>query len=126
MRGSTRRLGAALTIGAALFIAACGGGGGGGGGPTQPPPPSVTFLPGGAAGSNSVSLQSGAFSLTTLELNVTLQAVPGLYGLAFDLEEHSEDDNEKHRQRYLRLAEAARQQLRAGGSDWDTPDVGQD
>ena len=86
MKGSMRRLGLALTIGAALFIAACGGGGGGGGGPTQPPPPSVTFLPGGAAGSDSVSLQSGTVSLTTLELNVTLQAVPGLYGLAFDLD----------------------------------------
>ncbi|MEO8503667.1 MAG: cohesin domain-containing protein [Acidobacteriota bacterium] len=86
MRGSMRLLSAVLTIAAASFIAACGGGGGGGGGPTQPPPPSVTFIPAGAAGSNSVSLQSGTVSLTTLELNLTLQAVPGLYGLAFDLD----------------------------------------
>ena len=33
-----------------------------------------------------MSLQAGATSLTSLELNVALQAVPGLYGLAFDLD----------------------------------------
>lgn len=78
--------GGLLLVGAVSWSACGGGGGGGGGGVVQPPTPSVTFVPAAAAGSDSVSLQAGPPSLTALELNVALQAVPGLYGLAFDID----------------------------------------
>ncbi len=71
----------------ALLPACGGGGGGGGGGPiVQPPTPGITFTAGGAAGSNSLALQAGTTTATSIEVRLNAQAVNGLYGVAFDLD----------------------------------------
>ncbi len=70
----------------ALSLGCGGGGGGGGGGPVQPPTPGLTFTPSAVAGANSVALQASVATATALQLDVTVQAVPGLYGLAFDVD----------------------------------------
>lgn len=66
---------------------ACGGGGGGGGGgPTQPPPPGIRFTQSGSAGSNSIYLtQGGQTNAGRLFLEVRVNDVDELYGVAFDL-----------------------------------------
>ena len=75
-------------LGLLALLPACGGGGGGGGGGpiVQPPTPGITFTPASAAGANSLSLQAGAGSVTSIELRVTAQTVSNLYGVAFDLD----------------------------------------
>jgi hypothetical protein len=85
-----RRPAAALLGFWGLAVLACGGGGGGGGGgpigPPPPPPPGITFTPAGAAGTNSISLASGGGSdANSLLLEVRVNSVEDLYGIAFDL-----------------------------------------
>ncbi len=68
-------------------LAGCGGGGGGG--PTDPggggPPVQFTATGGGA--SNSIVLRSGTGTTgSTLELEVVVAEVTGLFGVAFDLD----------------------------------------
>jgi hypothetical protein len=80
------RFHAAALLLTAFAWGACGGGGGGGGGnpPTQPPPTAqIQFT---AAGSGSVFLARGAATTAdTLQLEVQVTQVTGLYGLSFDL-----------------------------------------
>ena len=82
------RTGYALAAVVVAFSAACGGGGGGGGGggPTQPPTPGIRFSQSGSAGSNSIALTQGAqTNVNRLFLEVRVNAVSELYGVAFDL-----------------------------------------
>jgi len=86
----TRSLGARWMLVAVVALsvsAACGGGGGGGGGPTvPPPPPGINFTPARAATANSLYLVSGAnTNVNRLFLEVRVNDVDELYGVAFDL-----------------------------------------
>lgn len=72
-----------------LVVVSCGGGGGGGGGPTAPPPPTapIVFTGSGTGAANSASLSTGAgTSGSTLELELRVNGVQDLYGVAFNLE----------------------------------------
>jgi low affinity Fe/Cu permease len=59
-----------------------------------------------------------------IKLDELIRAAQGAHNALLNLEELSEAEIEKLRRRYLRLAEQARQKLRSGGSDWDSPEVG--
>jgi Cohesin domain len=83
MRGRTRM--APAWAAALLLAAGCGGGGGGGPTAPPPPPPGIVFTAG-TAGANSIGLAQGAgTTATTLVLEVRINEVMSLYGLAFDL-----------------------------------------
>jgi len=82
----TRWMLAALVVMA--LSTACGGGGGGGGGPTTPPPPppGIRFTPSGSPSTNSLYLTEGAqTNVNRLFLEVRVNDVDELYGVAFDL-----------------------------------------
>lgn len=79
-RATTRMV---LVLALAAAIACGGGGGGGGGGPTAPQP-GVTFTPSGVS-APAVRLLPGGGSGNVLELQVRADALPAVYGVAFDL-----------------------------------------
>lgn len=86
MRRRTLTAFVAALAAAGAWSVGCGGGGGGGGG-TQPPPPAIVFAPASFAGANSVSLNDdGSGGATTLTLQVVVQQIADLYGVAFDLD----------------------------------------
>ena len=58
-----------------------------------------------------------------LKLDELIRAVEGAHNACLDLEELSDDDLEKMRDRYESLAREARAALRRGEQDTDTPDV---
>lgn len=70
-----------------LSVACGGGGGGGGGGPTTPPPPpGISFTPAQPATADSLYLTQGAqTNVNRLFLEVRVNDVDELYGVAFDL-----------------------------------------
>jgi hypothetical protein len=85
-----RRLRAATAL-AAFTVAACGGGGGGGGTPTDPTPPApspgIVFSPQTTTpGGSSVALAASPLTTAnTLFLEVRVNGVTDLYGVAYDL-----------------------------------------
>lgn len=61
-----------------------------------------------------------------LKLDELIRATEHAHNALMDLEEFREDELEKIRERYLELAETARQNLRAGKTDANKPDAKED
>ena len=58
-----------------------------------------------------------------IKLDELIRVTKGAHNALLDLEELAEDELEKMRQRYLRIAEKARKELEAGGSDVGTDEI---
>ncbi|HEX4333841.1 MAG TPA: low affinity iron permease family protein [Usitatibacter sp.] len=58
-----------------------------------------------------------------IKLDEIIRALEGAHNAMLDLEELEEEDLLRMRANYLKLAENARQALRAGGRDTDAPDI---
>jgi low affinity Fe/Cu permease len=61
-----------------------------------------------------------------LKLDELIRAMKGAHVALLDLEELSDRELARFRERYEKLAEEAREQMRAGGSDTGSPDVDHD
>ena len=58
-----------------------------------------------------------------IKLDELIRAVNGAHNALLDLEELEEDDLEKFRDRYEELARMAREALKSGAQDTDTPEI---
>jgi low affinity Fe/Cu permease len=59
-----------------------------------------------------------------VKLDELLRISAGAHNVLLDLEELEEEELDRVRARYAQIAEAARRELRRGGTDTGTPDVG--
>ncbi len=69
------------------------------------------------------STQNRDSAAVQLKLDELIRCFEGAHNSLLDLEELSEKELDRFRRRYEQLAEEARQTLRRGGADTDSPDV---
>jgi low affinity Fe/Cu permease len=58
-----------------------------------------------------------------IKLDELIRSIEGAHNVLMDLEELTERDLDTLRKRYLQLARSAREEMKRGGLDVDTPDV---